>query len=548
MTQKFKSSFTFGGPMAESDPLLSAAYWDNGDFEAIASPSDPRCFVIGRTGSGKSAAFQHLEEISPTKVIRIIPENLSMPYITNLDVIQKLVALGVHLEPFLKALWKHVILVEILKHRYGISSPERKQSVLASLRDRISRNPAKARALEYLDEFGDKFWCETDERVKQIAEKFVQKIGSADSVGLDVKQLALKLSDSAEDYSSREYKQEVASKYQKVVNEAQLPRLNEMIVILNDEILDSPQHFRYLIIDDLDKEWVDDSLANLLIRCLFQAVIDMQKVRYLKVLVALRTNIFRQLDYGGQARGGQEEKVRGMALHIRWTENDLRALMEHRMLAAFKFHGLALSPSLKGILPNNNRRTGEPVQYIFSRTMMRPRDVIQYMNRCVREAVGKNKISWESMFAAEKDYSEDRLLALRDEWKDPYLDIDKLFGLFRNKPCRFGRDQFENIAEEIALLIADDRFRGANWLTPLCQRLWEAGAGEDTWYDIYGPLVVLLFEISFIGLATGRDNKARYSYDNWVSIPRAVDLPETIYFEIHPAFWRALDTKDIDLR
>jgi hypothetical protein len=99
--------------MAESDPLLSTAYWDNGDFDAIQSPHDPRCFIIGRTGSGKSAALQLLEETFPDKVVQIAPENLSLPYITNLGVAQQLLRLGVHLEVFLKALWKHVIIMEI---------------------------------------------------------------------------------------------------------------------------------------------------------------------------------------------------------------------------------------------------------------------------------------------------------------------------------------------------------------------------------------------------------------------------------------------------
>ena len=59
MSKRFKSNFTFGGVVAESDHLLSEAYWDNGDYDAIESKQDKRCFIIGRTGSGKSAAIQH---------------------------------------------------------------------------------------------------------------------------------------------------------------------------------------------------------------------------------------------------------------------------------------------------------------------------------------------------------------------------------------------------------------------------------------------------------------------------------------------------------
>ena len=173
MVRRLKSNFTFGSVMAESDPLLSAAFVDNGDFDAIQSRNDyHRCFIIGRTGSGKSALFQHLEEVNPNRVVRIAPENLSLPYITNLGVAQHLLRMGVHLEPFLKALWKHVMIVEVLRHRYDVSSPEKKFNMLEQFRDWFKLNPSKLKAIQYLDEFGDKFWCEADERVKQIVESF----------------------------------------------------------------------------------------------------------------------------------------------------------------------------------------------------------------------------------------------------------------------------------------------------------------------------------------------------------------------------------------
>lgn len=314
MSRNFKSNFTFGGLVAESDHLLSTAYWDNGDFEATESHEDARCFIIGRTGSGKSALFQHLSEKYPDKVVRIDPENLSLPYLLNLDIIKQLMELNVHLDPFMKTLWKHVIVVEILRHRYNITTPEQKQNILMFLIEKLKRDPVKIKALEYLDEFGDKFWCDADERVKQIADTLVQKIGAAGSINAGIPHIGIGGSGTMEETLTQETKQEITARYQKIVNETQLPRLNQMLVILNNEILDSPQHFTFLIIDDLDKEWVDGSLANLLIRCLFEAVVDMQKVEYLKILVALRTNIFHQLNYGKQSRGGQEEKFRGLSL------------------------------------------------------------------------------------------------------------------------------------------------------------------------------------------------------------------------------------------
>jgi hypothetical protein len=425
MSKRFKSNFTFGGIVAESDHLLSEAYWDNGDFDAIESHYDKRCFIIGRTGSGKSAAFQHLQDKYPYKVIKIDPESLSLPYILNFNIIHQLMNAGVRLETFMKTLWKHVIVVEILRHRYPINTPEQKQNFLQSLMEKLKTDPVKIKALEYLNEFGDKFWCETDERVKQIADTLVQKINASGGLNANVLGAGVKASGGIEETLTQEIKQEIAAKYQKIVNEMQLPRLNQMIVILNNEILESPQHFTYIIIDDLDKEWVDESLAILLIRCLFQAVVDLQQVQYLKILVALRSNIFQQLNYDKQSRGGQEEKFRGLALDIRWTVNDLRGLLNTRAAVASRFYEIDPPKTLSEMLPNVNKRSENPLSYILNRTLMRPRDAILYLNACVREATGKDKINWENIHQAERPYSNERLLALRDEWKDPTLGSTK---------------------------------------------------------------------------------------------------------------------------
>ncbi len=89
-----------------------------------------------------------------------------------------------------------------------------------------------------------------------------------------------------------------------------------MVEVLDDDILDSAHDYRYVVTDDLDKEWVDERIANDLIRCLFATVYGLQHVRNLKVLVALRTNIFQELDFGRRG-GGQEEKFRALVLDLR---------------------------------------------------------------------------------------------------------------------------------------------------------------------------------------------------------------------------------------
>jgi hypothetical protein len=266
---RLQSGFTVGGEQAEADPLLEEAFLESSDYRVIVSKDDPRCFLVGRTGSGKSAALQTLEERNPGHVIRINPEDLSLPYITDLQVIRYLNSLGVNLDLFWIALWKHVLLVEIIRHRYRVNSLVAKQQFLQNLRQKLVRDPGKQAALDYLDEFEGRFWCETDERVREITDKFTRKIDA--TAGADASALGAGLRARAgggyED--SSETKSEQAERYQRIVNETQLAKLNKMLAVLDEDILDS-QHFTYVVIDDLDRDWVDERIAHDLVRCLFR--------------------------------------------------------------------------------------------------------------------------------------------------------------------------------------------------------------------------------------------------------------------------------------
>ncbi len=537
--RRLRREFNLGVEQAEVDPLLSDAFYESGDYSVIASKTDPRCFIIARTGGGKSAALKHLEDEHPDHVIRISPENLSLPYITNLGVMKYLDSLQVHLDPFFIALWKHVLLVELLKHRYKIDSAAAKQRFLSTLRERILRNQAKRQALEYLDEFQDRFWCETDERVREIVQKFEERVGlqsqgQAALPGI----VAASAGGSTGTTETAETRLELIDRFQRIVNDTQLPRLNKMIEVLDEDVLDR-QNFTFVLIDDLDKDWVDERVANSLIRCLFRAVQDLKRVRYLKVLVALRTNIFQELEFA--ERVGQEEKLRAFVLELRWSRPELTALLDERAVAAAEVWALERVAGIGDLFPRRNRSRGDPIDYILDRTLMRPRDAISFANECLGLSVGKPAASWADISQAEHYYSEKRLLALRDEWKSTYPDIHRVLTLFRGAPSGMPRSEFTKRLDEIALLTAEPEFRGRHWLTPLSASLWSAAIDANDWVRLYQPLVQLLFNIGLIGCSTSRTGHIVYVYDNAGHVERVGNLGERIWFHIHPTFRPALE-------
>lgn len=532
------TALNLGVGQAETDPLLQYAFYETDDYQAIQSREDPRCFIVGRTGSGKSAALQRLQETRREHVVRINPESLSLPYITNLQVFRYLDDLEINIDPLWIALWKHVLLVEVIRKRYGITSQQVKQTVLHTLRDKIRRDPAKEQALDYLDQFENRFWCEADERVKDITQTFTKRIDAEAGAAVGIPPASISVGGGEVYEKSSQERKQLKARYQHIVNDVQLARLNKMIEVLDEEILESDQHFTYVVIDDLDRDWVDERLSNDLIRCLFRTTLELQRTQHLKVLVALRTNIFEQLDFGSRG-GGQEEKFRNLVLPIRWTRADLRHMLDERTRVATERVGTPVN-SFGELLPPRNKKRGNPLDYIFDRTLLRPRDSIGFANECLRVGAGKNRLSWADIHTAEAAYSHNRVLALRDEWKATYPGVECLFEKFRSAPERMSRADFESRLDECMLLLADVNFPGTHWLTDLSKEMWTPGG---TWFELYQPLTKFLYNIGLIVFTLQAGGELITPLDDELLVESEARLAAVEEFVVHPAYALALDVK-----
>lgn len=541
ITPRLSSDFNLGGQQAEADPLLERAFYESGHYKAAERRGDPRCFVIGRTGGGKSAILRYLEASHPEHVIRIYPEDLSLPYITDLGVIQYLASIDVNLDPLFIALWKHVLLVEVIKHRYKVDTPEAKQNFIASLTEKIKKDSSKKAALDYLNEFAGKFWCETDERVRDITMNFEKRVNAEGKSSFGIPHVGSLSADIGGSTAvATETKAAQVNKFQHIVNETQLARLNKMIAVLDEDILGSSHNFTYIIIDDLDQEWVDDRIANTLIRCLFRAVRDLKKVQNLKIVVALRTNIFQELELGGR-NGGQEEKFRDWIISMRWTPADIVSILDERARLVSEEYQFPNIVNIRSLLPAPNSKRGNALSYILDRTLMRPRDAIAYLNECLALASGKPRISWAEVTMAEMSYSRGRLTALRDEWKPTYPGIERVLECFRRAPVPMSRDELSERLDDCVMLLADEKFSGARWMTHLADSVLDGMAGQQ-WVETYYSLLHLLFNLGFLGFATSGSSKITYLSDDPEFAEQLRNLEPAHFFYIHPAFRSALDT------
>ena len=89
---------------------------------------------------------------------------------------------------------------------------------------------------------------------------------------------------------------------------------------------------------------------------------------------------------------------------VTWTETDLKHLLDGRAAIAARQHNMDELSSVTDLLPRTNQTRGDPLHYILSRTLLRPRDAISFFNECFAIANGREKLTWAGIKSAEIAY------------------------------------------------------------------------------------------------------------------------------------------------
>ena len=164
---RFRRTDTIGAASAEDDTeFLKTCFVETGNYENLKDQQNIRQIVLGRTGSGKSALFEHLKHEEEERVISIEPDNLALNYVSNSSMIKYFSDLGVNLDPFYKLLWRHVLTVEVLRKHFGTHSNSEEGGLWNKIIQRFAKQTTKDKkakqAVEYLRKWGEKFWEETE--------------------------------------------------------------------------------------------------------------------------------------------------------------------------------------------------------------------------------------------------------------------------------------------------------------------------------------------------------------------------------------------------
>ena len=443
---KFRRTDTIGAASAEEDTeFLKNCFVETDEYEILKDVDDIRQIVLGRTGAGKSALFERLKQENHGRIIAIEPHELALTYVSTSTTIRYFSDLGVNLDPFYKLLWRHVLTVEVLQKHFEPHKSAADDGIWATLSDmfpgRSRRDKDAKQAVQYLRTWNGRFWTDIEYRVKEITNKMENDLSAQFSTGGAAKALGMDTSAGAGSSLSVEERGEIIHRGQEVVSQAQVQDLRKMQQLL-EAVLTDRQKCYYVLIDRLDEDWAEENLRYRLIMALLEAVREMSRVSHIKVLVAIRRDlidrVFRLVRETGA--GFQEEKYQSLYLPLRWTPEDLIAVLDKRIDALVARRYAKKKPvTHRDLLPAKVYRT--PIREFIGDRAKRPRDVISLFNKCIEMADGRPRVSVEALRRAEGEYSRQRLRALGDEWHGDYPGLLDFVNVLKKRPPAFSLEQ-----------------------------------------------------------------------------------------------------------
>ena len=537
----FRQDWKIGSASAEYDEaFLDSCFVDTGALNELTSTDSNKCIILGRVGAGKSALIREVEK-REHHVRRIRPQDFSLRYISNSNVLQFVSALGVKLDPVFQALWKHVLCVELLKLRYNISSPDEAKMHWARLTALVTFNDTKKRALEYFSEFGgNDFWQTTEVRIREITRKL--EAGLEGSLGLKVPagEAAAKYIDKL----TEQERQELVSNVRTFLDTIHMSALQDVVGLLAQEDFGRSKYNYFLVVDDLDEQWADDELRYRLIRALIEAIKRFREIRCVKVIVALRTDLLASVLETTRDSGFQEEKFEDFFLRLKWADAQLKMLVTQRVSELVKSKYTSKTIGFYDIFTRSVRKL-DTLEYIVKRTLKRPRDMILFVNDCFEEASGKTEIPPSMVQQAELKYSNGRLDSIAQEWFANYPQLKTHIEFLKGMKSRFTIRDIP-VANINDYLLGLYRFEGKEQdeITAAGLKLAHNGGVESSGQALafLRILVPVLYKVGVVGIKRPTQGRVIFSDQ-----PSASALAETVEPEysigIHPIMYGALETR-----
>ncbi|REG83753.1 P-loop ATPase, Sll1717 family [Marinomonas pollencensis] len=436
---KFRSDDTIGNLDAESDSFLSSCFLESNVYKILANFENNMDFtkriIVGRTGSGKTALLKQIKEDHRIKKTNEIEaESTVFEHIKNNVFISQLTDEKIDLRVFYKSLWVHVLLTKIIETIDTDRFMDLLKKPLSTIKKRYNIELAK----DYIESFSNGFF--NDNIISEMTDRMQNDLKASFSIS------GIGISGGTSSDTSQKIQRET-SRY---VSSELLKKQKEIIKIIEDEFSNEHQIKIVISIDDLDKSWLSSSEIRYdFINALLDAFKELVNVKSVKILISIRTDIMMGI-YKNNLR--QEEKDKAFILPIKWSRQEISEILDKRINHLIKHRYQSKSDvSFSDVFSFPIKNTTVD-NYILDRTMLRPRDAIDFINICLSNSDGLNEMDENLVLRSEEEFYTSRKQALVKEWISLYPHIKDYidgisFLLNSNFTILENKNTFEKIEE-----------------------------------------------------------------------------------------------------
>ena len=437
-----------GGLDARADPRLDAYFFEAPEYHQ--AEAGYRHLFVGGKGSGKTANFQQLVSVLSERnqvVVAVAPADFEFPRLTA--VLDPLVHIS-HWQFVYGSFWRFIFLTEVLR------------GIKANFLDHLLREASTNESLRDLLR-----WLDNNESL--LAMDFISRVIAVLSQLADI---------SGDD----------AEKRQRLDETLQAARMYQIEDHLKEFARDFPIR---ILIDDLDRNWNPASpSANRLILALLnelQALMANQAPNLLTT-VFIRKDVFRWL------RENDPEILKRDPAFLTWTPEALEMIIASRIYSYTEASETDPESLWASIFPKHV--AGERVQdFIISRTLQRPRDVLQFCQRAIEFAqhAGRDAASEDDVRAAWEPFGELTLAQIETEYQHHYPRLGEIVLAFLDRPIIQPYEDLAKRFHEIAANLPDP----PTWIRDaqkdpiqFVHALYETGIigvetpGATRWFDI----------------------------------------------------------------
>ncbi|MFP9441418.1 hypothetical protein AB6D36_00390 [Pectobacterium brasiliense] len=148
------------------------------------------------------------------------------------------------------------------------------------------------------------------------------------------------------------------------------------------------------------------------------------------------------------------------------------------------------------------------IEYIIERTLLRPRDILQYINECFSIALDRERVSWGSIQKAESAYSLKRLRSLKEEWGDIYPSFEETVEILRNLPDKFSRTAIPR--SNVDAVISELSIQGTQDSCAVIANKMLNGESREP--DVINEILLCLYNLGIVGFKVSSLTPYKWSF------------------------------------